>query len=146
MTDNRGAYYREYVIPSISWQVKKARARRILRTVTSYLHKCLPPRQLDEAARSRELPALIIIIRSYKPLKMPLIRTMADTSMGPPSQRAITPNQDISLSVMGKLCRTTRAVLTKSPFFHYYLNNPGNRDPDGALVVNADPVLFENIL
>lgn len=85
---------------------------------------------------------------------MPSVRSYLDSSMGPPTHRSITPshrsltpnNQEIFVNVAGKLYRTTRAVLTKSPFFRYHLSNPVSRDMDGAVVVNADPELFENIL
>lgn len=62
------------------------------------------------------------------------------------AQHPVTPSQDIFVNVAGKLYRTTRAVLTKSPFFRYHLTIPSSRDSDGALVVNADPEIFEYIL
>lgn len=56
------------------------------------------------------------------------------------------PGQHVSVNVAGRVFHTTRGILTKSPFFRYYLSEAGNVDATGSIIVHADPDLFGAIL
>ncbi|MBE3042585.1 hypothetical protein IMZ48_08420 [Candidatus Bathyarchaeota archaeon] len=63
-----------------------------------------------------------------------------------PAKQSPAVGQHVYLNASGKIFRSTRGILTKSPFFCYHLSDAGNVDSSGSIIVHADPDVFESIL